>query len=161
MLDSTLFFVPRLLGIPKPWNYGAIPQTWENPNQKDDHTGYPGDGDPLDVVDLGVSKLETGDVVPVKVIGGFALIDGGEIDWKVVVVRSDDKLSEVINDIDDVEKVFPGKLSVIHNWYKTYKTFEGKGENEFAFGGKPVDRKTISKIIEETHLQWKQNFANK
>ena len=146
------------MGIPKPWNYGAIPQTWENPNFKDEHTGYPGDSDPLDVVDLSSSRLETGSVVPVKVIGGYALIDEGEIDWKAMVIRCEDELYEKLNDLEDVEKYLPGRLAQIHHWYKTYKTYEGKGENMFAFDGKPVNRKMMESILEETHQQWEQNL---
>ena len=35
------------------WNYGAIPQTWENPDETDTHTGEKGDNDPIDICDLG------------------------------------------------------------------------------------------------------------
>lgn len=37
------------------WNYGAIPQTWEDPGHNDKHTGYCGDNDPIEVC----VKLET------------------------------------------------------------------------------------------------------
>jgi inorganic pyrophosphatase len=147
----------RLLGIKKPWNYGAIPQTWENPNEIDEHTGYPGDSDPLDVVDLSNKKLETGSVVPVKVIGGYALIDEGEIDWKAMVITCEDELFDKLNDLEDVEKYLPGRIAQIHHWYKIYKTYEGKGENKFAFDGNPVNRKMMEKILEETHIQWRKN----
>ncbi len=40
-------------------------------------------------------------------------------------------------------------------WFRTYKTFEGKGENEFAFQGKWLDRDTTLKVIESTHQQWR------
>jgi inorganic pyrophosphatase len=35
------------------WNYGAIPQTWENPEHIDPDTNCKGDGDPIDVVEIG------------------------------------------------------------------------------------------------------------
>ncbi len=35
------------------WNYGAIPQTWEDPSHVDPDTGCKGDGDPIDVVEIG------------------------------------------------------------------------------------------------------------
>lgn len=35
------------------WNYGAFPQTWENPEVLDEHTGCKGDNDPLDVLEIG------------------------------------------------------------------------------------------------------------
>ncbi len=35
------------------WSYGAIPQTWEDPSHVDPDTGCKGDGDPIDVVEIG------------------------------------------------------------------------------------------------------------
>jgi nucleosome-remodeling factor 38 kDa subunit len=35
------------------WNYGAIPQTWENPEVLDASTGCKGDNDPIDVMEIG------------------------------------------------------------------------------------------------------------
>ena len=56
-----------------PWhghlcNYGALPQTWENPFHTDPWTGKLGDRDPIDVCELGSNPLPTGTVVPVKVV---------------------------------------------------------------------------------------------
>lgn len=66
-----------------PFNYGAIPQTWENPNEKHEATGLQGDNDPIDVVELSPGPLSEGGVIPLKVLGALALIDEGELDWKV------------------------------------------------------------------------------
>ena len=65
------------------WNYGAIPQTWEDPNEVDEHTQQKGDGDPIDVVDIGFKTAYRGEVKQVKVLGIMAMIDEGETDWKV------------------------------------------------------------------------------
>ena len=35
------------------WNYGAIPQTWEYPEHIDPDTKCRGDGDPVDVIEIG------------------------------------------------------------------------------------------------------------
>jgi inorganic pyrophosphatase len=35
------------------WNYGALPQTWENPGATDAATGCKGDNDPIDVCEIG------------------------------------------------------------------------------------------------------------
>ncbi|KAG5321378.1 IPYR pyrophosphatase, partial [Pseudoatta argentina] len=35
------------------WNYGALPQTWENPDVLDEATGCKGDNDPIDVLEIG------------------------------------------------------------------------------------------------------------
>ena len=47
-----------------------------------------------------------------KVIGVFALIDEGETDWKLVAIDVNDSNADNVNDIDDVDKWFPGLLNV-------------------------------------------------
>lgn len=42
-----------------------------------------GDNDPVDVVEIGSRTLEQGGVYPVKPLGVYAMIDDGELDWKV------------------------------------------------------------------------------
>lgn len=44
--------VLRHYGLTPNFNYGMVPQTWENPNHTDKGTGCAGDNDPLDIVDL-------------------------------------------------------------------------------------------------------------
>ena len=57
-----------------PWNYGALPQTWEDPGQTDGDTGAPGDDDPVDVVEIGGKIHPSGSIVQVK--GQFGGITG-------------------------------------------------------------------------------------
>ena len=40
------------------WNYGSIPQTWEDPDFIDPHTGVGGDNDPVDILEVGISWLQ-------------------------------------------------------------------------------------------------------
>ena len=47
------------------WNYGAIPQTWEDPNIVHPEVKCKGDNDPLDVVEIGSTVIATGTVVKV------------------------------------------------------------------------------------------------
>ena len=63
-----------------PWNYGAFPQTWEDPKNVDQHTGFNGDNDPLDVCEISDIIPPAGSVIQVKVLGILAMIDEGE--WK-------------------------------------------------------------------------------
>ena len=61
-------FLPNVF----PWhghvcNYGAFPQTWENPFHSDPWTGLDGDKDPIDVCEIGSNTIPSGTVVPVKV----------------------------------------------------------------------------------------------
>jgi hypothetical protein len=63
-----------------------------------------GDNDPVDVVEIGGVPLETGGVYPVKYLGAYAMIDAGELDWKIVCIRADHPLAPVLHDIADVER---------------------------------------------------------
>ena len=75
----------RLYHGPIFWNYGCLPQTWEDPNVKGDADvgGAFGDDDPVDVVEIGAGSLAMGSFTPVKVLGCLSMIDDGELDWKV------------------------------------------------------------------------------
>merc|ERR1712190_716615 len=57
------------------WNYGMFPQTWEDPNVVHAETKCAGDNE------------------PVKVLGTLAMIDDGELDWKVIAIRKADPLA--------------------------------------------------------------------
>ena len=139
-----------------PWNYGAFPQTWENPLHKDHRTGALGDNDPLDVVEIGEKVAETGQFKVVKVLGTLAMIDEGETDWKIVVIDVTDPLAAQLNDIDDVERVRPGYLQAMHDWFRDYKIPDGKPPNVFAFDGKFQNRALALEIIEENRKFWHQ-----
>lgn len=45
--------------------------------------GLQGDNDPVDVVEIGSTQLKMGGVYRVKPLGVYAMIDDGELDWKV------------------------------------------------------------------------------
>lgn len=43
----------------------------------------------------------------IKPLGCLAMIDEGELDWKVIAISLDDPRASLVNDVDDVEKHFP------------------------------------------------------
>lgn len=87
------------------WNYGFLPQTWEDPAHKNDECGGVfGDNDPVDVVEISSTALPMGSVHAVKCVGTYAMIDDGELDWKVIAIRADDPIADKINDVEDVER---------------------------------------------------------
>jgi len=45
------------------------------------------------------------------VLGVLAMIDDGELDWKVITVRTEDPLASVLNDVPDIENHLPGTIS--------------------------------------------------
>lgn len=50
------------------WNYGAIPQTWEDPGKIDHNTNAKGDNDPIDICEIGHRVARRGDVIQVSAI---------------------------------------------------------------------------------------------
>jgi len=137
------------------WNYGFVPQTWENPEEKDEETGYYGDGDPLDVVEIGSQERELGQISIVKPLGALAMIDDGELDWKLICISNDDPLSDQLDDIEDVYAHLPGTVSGIREWFRWYKTPDGKPLNGFGFDEKALDKKKAVEVIGETNQAWK------
>lgn len=129
--------------------YGAFPQTYEDPAIVDEHCNAKGDNDPLDCVDISNVTKGTGAVYRAKPLGCLAMLDGGEADFKVLVIDAADEEFENINDIEDIEKVKPGLLNNLFKWFRDYKKPDGKGENSFAMEGKYQNAAFARKIIEE------------
>ncbi|CAG8499875.1 1801_t:CDS:2, partial [Acaulospora colombiana] len=141
------------------WNYGAFPQTWEDPTQTHAETKAKGDNDPLDVCEIGEQVGYTGQVKQVKVLGIMALIDEGETDWKIIVVDVNDPLANKLNDIEDVERHLPGLIRATNEWFRIYKIPDSKPENQFAFSGEAKNKKYATEIIHETHESWRRLIA--
>ena len=120
-------------------------------------TGLLGDGDPVDVCEISSGAQRTGAVYSVKVIGALAMVDDGEMDWKLLAVRADDPLAKLAHDVADPNAPDAVKKAMddIREWFRTYKTFEGKGLNEFAFDGKWLDAAAARGIVASTHAQWR------
>ncbi|CAM9731804.1 unnamed protein product [Chrysoparadoxa australica] len=145
----------RAYGGPIFWNYGCLPQTWEDPSVKHPELGVLGDGDPVDVVEIGSRKLGSGEVVAVKPLGCLAMIDDGELDWKVIAVDVNDPLAKDLNDIGDVENKCPGVISGIREWFRWYKTPDDKPLNGFGFDERALSKKETIEVIEECNVHWK------
>ncbi len=86
--------VPRQYHFDSLVNYGALPQTWEDPSSVFPGTAHGGDGDPVDVVELG-PRARMGEVYAVRVLGVLGMVDDGEMDWKVVAIRQSEDTEHV------------------------------------------------------------------
>jgi inorganic pyrophosphatase len=148
----------RLYHGPIFWNYGCLPQTWEDPNHKGDADvgGAFGDDDPVDVVEIGAASLEMGSFTPVKVLGCLSMIDDGELDWKVIAINAADEHAAELNDVDDIEKFYPGTVSGIREWFRWYKTPDGKPVNGFGHGERALNAAETKAIIAETNGFYKK-----
>lgn len=142
-------------------NYGAFPQTWEDPNHVHPETKAKGDNDPLDVCEIGETVGYTGQVKQVKVLGVMALLDEGETDWKIIAIDVKDPLASKVNDIEDVERHLPGLLRATNEWFRIYKIPDGKPENQFAFSGECKNKKYADEVIRECEEAWETLIAGK
>mmetsp|Transcript_806 Transcript_806/g.1030 ORF Transcript_806/g.1030 Transcript_806/m.1030 type:complete len:292 (+) Transcript_806:150-1025(+) len=137
------------------WNYGCVPQTWEDPTVEHPELKVLGDNDPVDVVEIGSEVVGSGEVIQVKPLGTLAMIDDGELDWKIIAIKTDDPLAAELNDIEDVEEKCPGVISGIREWFRWYKTPDGKAINAFGFDEAALNKATAIEVIEETHESYK------
>ena len=137
------------------FNYGCIPQTWEDPDVEHPDARARGDNDPLDVCEIGLRILGVGEVAQVKILGCLCLIDEGEADWKMIAINVQDPWAPLLNDVSDLEMKLPGTIESIREWFRTYKVPDGKPENVFGLDEVCMPASYAAHIIEETHASWK------
>lgn len=118
-----------------PGNYGMVPSTLHSKDSG-------GDGDPLDVIVLGAS-MARGALVPVNPIGVLGMLDGGELDQKIVAVASDTPFEEVTS-IEELDERFPGATKILATWFASYK---GPGTTALTGFNGP---EKAAELIEET-----------
>uniref|UniRef100_A0A914Q135 inorganic diphosphatase n=1 Tax=Panagrolaimus davidi TaxID=227884 RepID=A0A914Q135_9BILA len=129
-----------------PFNYGALPQTWDDP----EHISRRGDNEPIDVIEIG-RDLIRGSVVPVKILGILDLLDEDKTDWKLLAIAESDPLFHKFNRINDVEDHLPGLLQRVKDFLKIIHP----RLNETAFDGEFKDAEYANEIIADTHQSWR------
>lgn len=105
-LDRTLFSAMYY-----PVDYGFIPQTRDE------------DGDALDALVLTDSPVFPGCVVEARAIGMLKMVDGGEVDDKILCVPTGNAHFKDVTSIDDIDK---HTLNEIANFFETYKILQKK-----------------------------------
>ena len=130
--------VVKYLGYPG--NYGMIPQTLLDKNEG-------GDGDPLDVICLGI-PVDRGSVIAVKLVGILKLLDGGEQDDKLIAVPSSSHFDEIDNLIE-LDQEFKGISTILETWFSNYK---GPDEMEFLGFGTVEEAKEVLQIAMEKYI---------
>jgi len=136
-------------GVPF-FNYGLFPQTWEDSTHVDPGTGFVGDGDPIDAIELGDSPLPMGAVVPVRLLGSLALVDEGETDHKLLVIRASDAKYSGVRSVRDLERLKPGVTARLVDWLKNYKTSDGKPANSFS-QEEPTSAAEAVRVVQQVH----------
>jgi len=157
IMQDTKNNAPRYYSYGVPFfNYGLLPQTWEDPNVRDPTTGAAGDDDPIDAIEIGSEgALGMGSVVRVKVLGSMELIDEGETDHKIIVLRESDPHFDSISSVADLERYNPGVTSRLLDWLKNYKTSDGKPVNRLK-QDEPTSASEALRIIDEVNGYYKK-----
>lgn len=56
------------------------------------------------MVEIGEAEGAMGGVYKVKPLGVLAMIDDGELDWKIICININDPKAALVNDVEDVER---------------------------------------------------------
>lgn len=140
--ESGLLLMDRVIysSMYYPANYGFIPQT------------YCDDKDPLDILVLSQITIVPMCIVSAKVIGVMRMLDGGELDDKIIAVAENDMSVNHMNDISDLPEHFFREL---RNFFEDYKKLENKTveveDFQNAETAKEIIRKSITDYKELTN----------
>jgi inorganic pyrophosphatase len=125
--DSGLLKVdrPQLYSNVCPSPYGFVPRTLCGPElarlaeERTGRRGLVGDDDPLDIVVLTEKDFEHGDLlVQALPIGGLGMLDGNEVDDKIVAVMAKDAVYGGVSDIGQLPSLLTDRLK---HYFLTYK----------------------------------------
>jgi inorganic pyrophosphatase len=125
--DSGLLKVdrPQLYSNVCPSPYGFVPRTLCGPEvarlseERTGRRGLVGDDDPLDIVVLTEKDFEHGDLlVQALPIGGLGMLDGHEVDDKIVAVMAKDAVYGGVSDIGQLPSLLSDRLK---HYFLTYK----------------------------------------
>ena len=117
-----------------PANYGFIPQT------------YCDDNDPLDIVVLSQIAVVPMCLIEAKVIGVMRMLDGGELDDKIIAVANNDMS---VNHIDDISELPVHFFNELRNFFEDYKKLEHKTVKVEEFQSKDIALEVVRKSIED------------
>jgi len=112
------------------------------------------------VCEVGSRPVATGSVLPVKVLGILAMLDGGETDWKVIVMNSEEAARKKITNLAELTAVQPGLVEAVRRFFTVYKVPAGKAENVFAYDGEVKDAVLAVEVIRYTHQAWREMIGN-
>ncbi len=134
--ESGMLMLDRVLysSMYYPANYGFIPQT------------YCDDKDPLDIVVLSQITVVPMCIVAAKVIGVMRMLDGGELDDKIIAVAENDMSVSHINDISELPEHF---FKELRNFFEDYKKLEKKTVEVEDFQNVDMAKQIVQQSMED------------
>lgn len=146
--------MPRVIHTPYSFNYGMIPQTWENSDTVNPQTRLYGDNDPLDICELG-RTIQSGYVCRVRVLGSFCVDDQGEMDWKILAMNNEEADRRGIKGLKEYREYLPGFIEEMMEWFRVYKTYDGKRANTILFDSEIFGLEETMNVIRASHREYK------
>lgn len=137
--ESGMLMLDRVLysSMYYPANYGFIPQT------------YCDDKDPLDIIVLSQITVVPMCIVKAKVIGVMRMLDGGEMDDKIIAVAANDMSVKHMEDIEELPVHF---FKELQNFFEDYKKLERKEVEVEKF----QDAEKAKEIVSQSMLDYHQ-----
>lgn len=117
-----------------PANYGFIPRT------------YADDKDPLDVLVLFSPEIYPLTLVKVRPIGVVRMVDGGEIDDKIIAVLVNEPTSKDYHSVNDLPRHI---FDEIMHFFRVYKQLEHKETTVKSLHDRDMAIKIIKKAIDD------------
>jgi len=146
---------PQMSSALPPALYGFIPKTYCGEkvgalSQK----AKQGDGDPLDICVLSERPINRSEViVPVRVIGGFRMVDRSEADDKIIAVLDNDPYWSEVNDLSQLSVVVRQRLE---HYFLTYKLLPG--QEPVVFVESKYGREEAARVIQASMEDYRDAF---
>ncbi len=140
--ESGMLMLDRVLysSINYPANYGFIPRT------------YCDDNDPLDILVISQIDIVPMCMVEAKVIGVMRMLDGGEMDDKIIAVAANDMS---VNHINDITELPPHSLLELRSFFEDYKKLENKEVIVEDF----QSREVAMQVIQQSIVDYENKFV--
>ena len=75
------------------------------------------------------------------------MLDGGETDWKVIVMNVREADEQKIDTLDNLRSARPGMIEAVRWFFTVYKIPSGKPANVFAYNGEVKDKELAVDVI--------------
>ncbi len=155
---------PQLLSSMCPMPYGLIPQTFCGPSvaaRYTARTGEPkveGDGDPMDICVLTEKSTAHGNfLAKVRPIGGLRMLDGNEVDDKIIAVLDQDVAFGHLTSVHDCP---PGIVQRLKHYFLSYKKQPDKQEHSVKIA-EVYDRDEAYNVIACSIIDYHDHFGTR
>ncbi|MCC7442770.1 MAG: inorganic pyrophosphatase [Bdellovibrionales bacterium] len=145
---------PQLSSALPPALYGFIPRTYCGKKVGAlSGKAKRGDGDPLDICVLSERPITRSEVlVPVRVIGGFRMVDRGEADDKIIAVLDNDPYWTSVKDLSKLPRVLSQRLE---HYFLTYKLMPGQSPAQI---DEKYGRRSAEAVIRAAMEDYQETF---